>query len=556
MTRKYSWLLVSSAVIVSAACAGTGGTTSAPAPAADTAVVSPRIITERAPAVDTAVASPRIITERAPAVDTAVASPRIITERTDILTPPDRRAPSTLADLADSLLGDPMFRSMHWGILIVDPLRGDTLYSRNAGKLFVPASNTKLVTAAVALAQLSAEYRYSTRVFGRAPVQGVINGNLVVVGSGDPSISDSLSGSAMAPLIELADSLHAAGVRRITGRLISGANTFPGDTLGLGWAWDDLHEGYAGAVDELTFNEGFARVTILGGSRPGAPVRVRREPAGSVPVLGRVDVTTIGCCALRRGVTHRFDTRGPRPVLHLEGSVRSLDSITINVALQNPNTAFLDAFAEALKARGISLRGGVAIDTVADTTGLTLLASRRSPPLSAILPAFQKPSQNQIGELLLRTLGRENTGVGTADSGRVIVRRQLEAWGIDSSQAAIRDGSGLSRRNFISPYAVVRILDQMRGREDFNVWYQALPLGGVDGTLRERMRDTPAAGNVRAKTGTLDRVRSLSGYLRTADGHLLLFSMLANNHPVPTREVERVQDALLAYLASMTLLHR
>ncbi len=552
------WLPVAATLLsgaVAASCAGAGAARVSPAPA-DTAVLSPRILTENAPAVDTAVASPRIITENAPAVDTAVYSPRIITERTDMLTPPERRAPSPLADLADSLLGDAMFRSMHWGILIVDPVRGDTLYSRNAEKLFVPASNTKLVTAAVSLAQLGADYRYTTRIYGRAPVQGVINGNLVVVGSGDPSISDSLSGSAMAPLLELADSLHAAGVRRISGRLISGANTFPGDTIGLGWAWDDLHEGYAGAVDELTFNEGFARVTVFGGSRPGAPVRVRREPAGTLPVLGRVDVTTIGCCALRRGVTHRFDTRGPRPVLHLEGTVRSLDSVTINVALQNPNSAFLDAFAEALRARGISVRGGVAIDTVADTTGLKLLATRTSPPLSAILPAFQKPSQNQIGELLLRTLGREKNAAGTADSGRVVVRRQLEMWGIDSSQAAIRDGSGLSRRNFISPYAVVRILHEMRLREDFNVWYQALPLGGVDGTLRERMRDTRAAGNVRAKTGTLDRVRSLSGYVTTADGHVLLFSMLANNHPVPTREVERVQDALLAHLASMTLLHR
>ncbi len=532
-----SGLLLASAT---QACSGAAGRNVTPTPA-DSAVFSPRIITENAP----------------PQTDTAVFAPVIITETTDILTaPPEPRLRSPLTNLADSLLSDPMFRSMHWGVLIVDPVRGDTLYSLNAEKLFVPASNTKLVTAAVALTQLGPDYRYTTRVLGRVPRAGVITGNLVVIGEGDPSFSDSLSGSAMAPLLELADSLHARGVRRVSGRLVSGSNSFPGDTIGAGWAWDDLDEGYAGAVDELTFNEGFARITILGGSRPGAPVTVRREPATTVPVLGRVAVTTIGCCSLRRGVSHRFDMRGARPVLHLEGAVRSNDSITINVALRNPNTAFLDAFAEALRARGITVSGGVAIDSVADTTGLILLASRRSPPLSAMLPAFQKPSQNQIGELLLRTLGRVKGGSGTADSGRMVVKRQLAAWGIDSSQAAIRDGSGLSRRNFISPQAVVRILDLMRASPSFDAWYQALPIGGVDGTIRERMRGTPAAGNVRAKTGTLDRVRSLSGYVTTADGHTLLFSMLANNQAVPTREVERVQDAMLSHLAAMTLVRR
>jgi D-alanyl-D-alanine carboxypeptidase/D-alanyl-D-alanine-endopeptidase (penicillin-binding protein 4) len=523
-----------------AACSGAAGRTVTPAPA-DSAVFSPRIITENAPAP----------------TDSAEFAPMIITETTEILRPPlELLTPMSFVDLADSLLDDPMFRSMHWGVLVVDPESGDTLYSRSAGKLFVPASNTKLVTAAVALAQLGADFRYRTRVLGALPQQGVVRGDLVVVGEGDPSFSDSLSGSAMAPLLALADSLRAKGVRRVSGRLVSGANTFPGDSLGAGWAWDDLDEEYAGAVDELTFNEGFAQITIIGGARPGAPVTVRRSPAASIPTIGRVDVSTTGCCALRRGVRHRFDMRGARPVLHLEGTVRPNDSLTINVALRNPNTTFLDAFAEALRSRGITVTGGVAVDTIGDTTGLTLLASRESPPLGAMLPAFQKPSQNQIGELYLRTLGRVKAAVGTADSGRAVVRRQLEAWGIDSSQAIIRDGSGLSRHNFISPQAVVRILDVMRRSPTFDAWYQSLPVGGVDGTIRERLRGTLVAGNVRAKTGTLDRVRSLSGYVTTADGQVLLFSMLANNHPVPTREVERVQDALLAHLAAMSLLTR
>jgi D-alanyl-D-alanine carboxypeptidase/D-alanyl-D-alanine-endopeptidase (penicillin-binding protein 4) len=462
-----------------------------------------------------------------------------------------------LAAFVDSLVNAPMFRSAQWGVLIVDPARGDTLYSRNAGKLFVPASNTKLVTGAVALAQLGAEYRYTTRVLGNAPERGVMSGNLVVVGRGDPSVSDSLSGDAMAPLRELADSLYGLGIRRVSGRLMAGGNAFTGDSLGEGWAWDDLDEGYAAPVDELLFNEGFVRVTVFGGARPGTPVRVRIAPGAGVLTLGRVDVSTDrDCCMLRSRVRHTLELRGARASVNLTGSVRAGDSVTVGVALRSPNTAYLDAFAVALAGRGITVDSGVAVDTTADTLGLVTLATRTSPPLSAILAAFQKPSQNQIGEVLLRTLGLEKTGVGTADSGLVVVRRQLSAWGIDSSAAVLRDGSGLSRHNFLAPEALVRLLAVMQARTDFGIWVNALPVGGVDGTLRERMVNTSATGNVRAKTGTLDKVRALSGYVTTADGHTLLFSMLANNHTVPTREVERVQDAIARWLAEMSLVPR
>ncbi len=486
--------------------------------------------------------------------DTAVLRPRILTE--SLLPPTRARAlPATraLGPFIDSLIGDPMFAPSHWGILVVDPLRGDTLYSANAGKIFLPASNMKLITGAVALAQLGADYRYTTRLLGRAPRRdGTMPGDLVVIGRGDPSVSDSLAGDAMRPLREFADSLAARGVRRITGRLISGANTFPDSTLGRGWAWDNLDEGYAAPVDELLFNEGFARVTVFGGARPGAPVRVRTLPLEGLPPIDSVGVITErNCCMLRSRVSFTNDVRGARPRLTLTGAVRANDSVTVSVALRDPAGAYLHALHEALRARGIRVDGGVEARALGDTTGMIQLASRRSPPLSAILAAFQKPSQNQIGEILLKTLGLERTGVGTSDSGRVVVVRQLLAWGIDSSGYAVRDGSGLSRHNYLAPTTIARVLDIMRQRDDFDAYYHALPVGGVDGTLRDRMRGTPAQANVHAKTGTLDKARALSGYVTSADGRVLVVSMLSNNHVVATREVERVQDAILAYLAAM-----
>jgi D-alanyl-D-alanine carboxypeptidase/D-alanyl-D-alanine-endopeptidase (penicillin-binding protein 4) len=186
--------------------------------------------------------------------------------------------------------------------------------------------------------------------------------------------------------------------------------------------------------------------------------------------------------------------------------------------------------------------GGAPLDT---------LFTLSSPPLREILPALQKPSQNQIAEVLLKTLGLERTGVGSADSGRRIIESQLVAWGADAEGFAVRDGSGLSRHDYVSPETIVRVLDAMRRSPDFAAYHDALPIAGVDGTLAGRMRGTPAQGNVRAKTGYVDRARSLSGYVRSADGELLLFSFLCNNWTTPVRAVERVQDAIAARLAAL-----
>ncbi|MDQ8146193.1 MAG: D-alanyl-D-alanine carboxypeptidase/D-alanyl-D-alanine-endopeptidase [Gemmatimonadota bacterium] len=459
---------------------------------------------------------------------------------------------ATFATLVDSLIGDPRFRSAHWGVLVVDPLTGDTIVSRNAGKLFMPASNQKLLTGALALTQLGADHRFETRLLGSGRVvNGTLVGDLAVLGDGDPSVSDSLAGGdAMAPLRAFADSLRARGIRRVGGRLLRAAQVFPDSTLGFGWAWDDLDFGYSAPVDALTFNEGYAEVLIIGARRVGGRVTVRTTPATTVPRLGRGDVTT---AAGPSDVRIAGDVRGRRPLVHLTGTVAPNDTVRLEVALRHPTAAYLDAFAEALRARGITIRGGVDPDAIADTTGMITLATRRSPPLREILPRFEKPSQNQIGELLFKATARARTGVGSADSGRAVLERQLLAWGADSLGFAVRDGSGLSRHDYVTPETIVRVLDAMRRHPEFETFRTSLPVAGVDGTIRTRMRGTSAEGRVFAKTGTLDKARSLSGYVATPDGRLLLFSFLTNNHVASNREADRVTDALASWLAGTPL---
>ncbi len=399
----------------------------------------------------------------------------------------------TLRHSIDSLLLDPQLSNAFFGILIVKPETGDTLYSRNAGKVFMPASNQKILTGAVALSQLGPGYRYRTTIAKRGPLaNGVIDGDLVVTGTGDPTISDRARGNAMTALLEVADSLVVRGVRRVTGRLVSGGNLFPDNIYGYGWEADDFSSSSGAPIDELLYNEGMVDSTAIVGGR---------------------------------------DT-------------------VISVATRNPARSYLAALDTALARRGIVVAGGIS-DSVAPAAGPgDTLYSFHSPPLSDILRFFEKPSQNQIGEVLLKTIGLQRTGVGVADSGSAVVSRQLLEWGALKEGFVVYDGSGLSRHNLVSPETIVRTLVAVQGDTAFLAFRDALPIAGVDGTLRTRMKGTPAEGNMRAKTGTLEFVRSLSGYITSAGGDQLVFSMLSNHFTVPVSVVTRFQDAVGVLLAS------
>jgi D-alanyl-D-alanine carboxypeptidase/D-alanyl-D-alanine-endopeptidase (penicillin-binding protein 4) len=230
------------------------------------------------------------------------------------------------------------------------------------------------------------------------------------------------------------------------------------------------------------------------------------------------------------------------------------DSARVTVAYRHPNDAFVAAFTESLSAQRITVLGKRL--SRRDTSGRAMdtLSVIVSPPFADVLTRMEKPSQNQMAELFFRTVAREQTGSGSADSAQAVGARTLATWGVTSADAAYRDGSGLSRHDYVTPRAIVKVLDAMRRSPHFALFRESLPIAGVDGTIRNRMRGTPAAGNVRAKTGTLDKARSLSGYVTTANGRIVLFSMMMNNFTVPNRDVERVQDLIAGMLAGGVLL--
>ncbi len=475
-------------------------------------------------------------------------------------------APGTRGDLRhaiDSMVAQPKFSNAHWGILIVDPERGDTLYSRNAGKLFMPASNQKLVTGSVALTLLGPDYQFRTAYAARGPVEGgVLRGDLVVIGRGDPSMSDHMRGDVMQALRAVPDSLRAHDVRYVSGQLLRAGDAFPDAWHGFGWGWDDFDFAYSAGVDELFFNEGMFQVTLRASQREGARAMTSVRPDIGYPSL-RASVTTVrrpdsvrapdGTMGLPRLRSPSASMDSATNVVTITGEMYPNDSTTIDVAYRDPGLAYLYAIRRALSDQALTVEGGLDPRPPRDTAArLDTLFVMKSPPLREILPALEKPSQNQIAEILFKTLGLEQTGIGTADSGRAVIERQLTAWGLAPTSFAVRDGSGLSRHDYIAPDAIVRLLDVMRKSPNFAVFRDALPLAGVDGTIANRMRGTAAAGNVHAKTGFVDKARSLSGYVTTANGRVLIFSLLCNNWTTTSREVDQVADAIAIRLAGLT----
>jgi D-alanyl-D-alanine carboxypeptidase/D-alanyl-D-alanine-endopeptidase (penicillin-binding protein 4) len=460
-------------------------------------------------------------------------------------------APSGLGAEIGAVFEDTAFSRAHWGVVVKSLQSGATLYERNGEKFFMPASNMKLVTGAAVLEALGPDYRYRTEISAAGPIRdGVLRGDLVVRGGGDPTISARFAdGDPRAVFRAWADSLRAHGVRRISGAIVGIDSTFVDAPLGRGWAWDDLDAYYAAEAPGLQLNEGAVQVAVFPGSRPGLPGFVTLDPPnGYVRVLNHT--TTVPAGTPPR---IRFEREAAGPGIEVSGEIPADTSVTRDIAVRETPRFFVTVLREVLREAGISVDGpSVLIGDREEEGGIAgrplPLFTHTSPPLREILPAMMKPSQNQIAEMLLKTLGRELRGRGSAEGGIAVVDSLFGTWGLQPGELMMADGSGLSRYNYLTPDLLIGLLERMIRSPNAEVWLASLPIAGVDGTLRNRLRDTPAEGHVRAKTGTISNTRALSGYVTTSGGERLVFSMIVNNSPHSSRDADRLVDTVLLRL--------
>lgn len=457
-----------------------------------------------------------------------------------------------------------------WGIQVNSRRTGATWFGTNSASRFIPASNTKLFTAALALDRLGGDYRFSTSLRIQSPpnAQGVLAGDLWVVGSGDPTLCARLKGGswekAFAPLVA---AVQARGIRRIQGNLLCDERRFRGPPYGSGWGWDDLAQYYGAAVSALTAEDNSLQVKALPGSRVGDPARLELLPLTSGLTL--VSTVTTG----DTNAPPRLDVArlpGER-VLEVSGTVPlGAEPVVEEAAVPDPARWFGELLREALRRQGILVDGEIRILRAADRNAQPLdestwteLAAVPSPAVGEVVREMMKPSQNLYAQLLWLAAGSEaerypregeeavKSAATTEEAGQNVMNLFLQRNGFPAQEVVLEEGSGLSRKNLVSPRAVVQLLELMPRHAWGEAWMASLPIGGVDGSLKRRFQQPPTRGNVQAKTGTLRYVNSLSGYLTNSVGEPLVFSILINNFVAPTggRSSREEMDQLIELLA-------
>lgn len=462
---------------------------------------------------------------------------------------PPGGAVQRLAYDLDAVLDAPTLARGSWGVVVRSLDRGDTLYARHADRLLLPASNMKILTLAAAGERLGWDFRFETRLLALGTIDGgVLQGDLFVVGSGDPTFVDRDSSAARA-FAEWAVALRAAGIGVVHGRIVGDDRAFREIGLGAGWAWDDLAAGYASRVSALQFNDNVAGLLVTPGAAPGAPATVAVDP----PATGLVVDNRVLTASPDTTASVLVERLPGSSTLTLTGSVPfGAPPAARTVSVENPPLFFAASLRRALVANGVGVEGPAAtVDHLDAPVGGTLrhvILTHHSAPLAEIAVRMMKQSQNLHAESVLMAIGRQ-AGTPTAADAVRDVRATLEGWGLPPSAVVQADGSGLSRYNYVTADALVRVLEHVNRDESARaVFSAALPEAGRDGTLEDRFRGTPAEGRVSAKTGSMSGVRTLSGYLTDASGERLVFSILGNNADVPGADIDRAIDECVVRL--------
>ena len=460
------------------------------------------------------------------------------------------------------ILAKPELSSAMVGLKVVSLDTGRTLFEENAGKLLRPASNMKLYTVAAALDRLSPDYRFSTSVFAgsRPDSAGVVRGDLTIYGRGDPSIAARFNnGDYFKAIDDLATRIVAAGVKRVEGDIVGDESYFVGPKYGAGWNWEDLTWYYGAEITPLTVNDNALDLFIKPGPAVGQPAVITTGPPD--PLLTIVNKVVTSAKGIRRELSiHRG--LGENSIT-ITGTIPLEDrGYSGGIGISHPGLLFVYLLRSSLAQKGVVITGKsrttgetslpplqtVTTPAVASASGSPFqneIATLQSPPFSLIAAQTLKPSQNLYTELILRTLGKvtplppaatpSSLGQTSEELGIEAIKSFLKSAGLRPEGLNLDDGSGLSRNDMITAEASVQLLMFMNKHRHASVFRDALPVAGVDGTLRNRFRGTAAENNVRAKTGSLSSAASLGGYLTTAAGEKLAFSIMVNNYP---REVE------------------
>jgi len=475
----------------------------------------------------------------------------------------------------ESALAEVHAQKAYWGMVVADRDTGETLYELNADRFFTPASNVKIFTTAFTLATLGSEFRFTTTLGSKSTLEadGRLAGDLVFVGYGDPDLSNrkfpfagkpEREGPAAKILAEMADEAVAKGLKVVDGDIVANDSIFPFDPYPAGWSTGDLFFAFGAPVGAIALNENAVSIEIRPGDRVGDPATIAVDPPAAADSLGLEISTSAGSDKPDFSVVRR---PGLNFIL-LRGSVPlGTAPAKLDLAMTDPAETTARTLKQLLEARGVRVAGGIRVQHAPPPerkasgevslvpplvppvlTGnyevLRNFIEHTSPPLIESVRLTNKLSLNLHAELFLRTIASQKVGIGTTDVGLTLEQDFLKAAGIPDGDVVLTDGSGLSANNLATPHAMFQLLLYASRQPWGGDFISSLPTAGVDGTLENRMKGTPAAGAIQAKTGTLEHDHAISGYATTIHGEHLVFAIFGNNNAQKGHDAVAALDAI------------
>jgi len=465
----------------------------------------------------------------------------------------ENKAQERFAERAESLVSTAPVNKGEWGVLVVDAATGETLYEKNADRYFTPASNMKLLTTALALDKLGPGFRFRTTVETHGAIaQGVLSGDLILVGRGDPNLSnrkfpfdvkEEFDGPPEKVLLELADQIVACGVKEISGDIVGDDSYFPRDRYPDGWEIDDMVWEYGAAISAIVLDDNTVTLTLTPGDKAGDRL------------VGVVEPTTPDFALRSEVTTSDKAEKADLTLVREPGSTMVVVSGTLPaksapqkrvLAIQEPAQHSASTLARLLADRGVKFWGTVRANHEPDPAeaSRTVLAEHVSLPLGDTLKLVNKISQNLHSEILLRTAARQQGRWAKSDDLLKFPEEFYARAGIAPGDVVQEDGSGMSRHDLVTPRALVALLLYAQKQSWFPVFFGSLPVAGIDGTLSDRMKKAGMMGRIHAKTGSVTHVQTLSGFADTPGGRRLIFSFLSNNESVQDHEVHDALEGL------------
>jgi D-alanyl-D-alanine carboxypeptidase/D-alanyl-D-alanine-endopeptidase (penicillin-binding protein 4) len=443
----------------------------------------------------------------------------------------------------DAILADSNFTATGTGIKIVSLDNNEVLYERNSKALLRPASNLKLLTTATALSTLGKDFSIKTNLYADTLVtDSTLHGNIYLKGFGDPDFNS-------LQLAELVSALRWKGISRIEGNIVGDPSYFDDQHWGAGWMWDDEPFGFAAYNSALSINRNCIDVTVSPGTAIDDSAIVIIDPPTHYVSVENEATTSEDTLPSTLEISRRFAER--LNVITVKGKIpRAAQPQKDPITIRGPEMYFLTLAKEELERQRIFFNGNILLDTI---PARARLIAQHSQPIDSMIVFLNKVSDNLSAENMLKIIGAEICGQpGTTEHGIFIVKQVLNSLGIDTTKFLMVDGSGVSHYNLLTPEIYIQLLRGMYSRKDiFDLYYASLPNAGVDGSLETRMRNSAAQNNLHAKTGTIGGVSTLSGYVRTADGEMLVFSIMMQNYIGASDPYRSAQDAIGILMANL-----